>query len=170
VAFRALSPLPFVEQNGNSASFGHLLIDPSLDLDGMLLAHPGLLIIGQGGPVASNVSLSSASMCGATFRSGARRCTWSLARCGTLKRTADAPRRLLVRRPATVDLARRSSPGQVQLGQSLPTSASLADASDHLLVLERRPIAAICAPPDSASRGYSRRTTRGGAWRTPLAG
>jgi len=68
----AFNCVPFVEQGGNSAPFGHILIDPSLDLDGMLLTHPGLLMIGKSGAVGTDVAISSTSLSGATYRSGAQ--------------------------------------------------------------------------------------------------
>ncbi len=65
---QALNIVPFVEQSGNDAPFGHVIVDPAQDLDGPLPMHAGALWIGQGGSVASAISIDSNSLCGATLR------------------------------------------------------------------------------------------------------
>jgi hypothetical protein len=69
---KVLNVIPFIEQGGNAAPFGHVIVDPDQDINGPLALHAGVLLIGQGAEVASAISIMSVSLCGATLRAAGR--------------------------------------------------------------------------------------------------
>jgi hypothetical protein len=69
-----LNVIPFANQGGRDATFGHVLFDSSgsrATCEPLIAVHPGLTVVSLDGSVITPVEIDSPSICGAVVRAGA---------------------------------------------------------------------------------------------------